>query len=296
MNFTHKTLEFLDWTVLRDVPNRGFDKQEDVSLRGILYNQRISDLANSADGLPNLPLTGSGKAPGIHFEQGLFMRTPALIPWKEFAPVEDFGGDFNKVPRIRGPQRIGRTISRMASIPRGTRINAQCLEPEKPVDGPPIFENLSIRTVAPFFLKPGTGQPLHEIYREAMADFFPQADFGTNEDINRLALQFKKSRDNNVINEQQFSSAENFLKDRNVKLGDSIISHITFKVDTQPKLEPLLWGGGSDNIAQLAEVEVVQVEDGVNVTNHKGDVKTTTNDARKIGRSSANANAVHVTC
>jgi hypothetical protein len=260
LNFTHETMTFLDWTVLKDVPNRGFGLQEDVNLRGIPYTQEVTDIANDGTGKPDLPID---KGTGIHFEQGLFMRTPALTPFKN-------NGKFDtKDQTILGP-----TITRMASIPHGTTINAQCEEPTKEIPGKPAFSGLNVATIFPF--------PLNSKNPTGDAQF-PQLDFDQDVLKDRLPLHFNLFR-NTTITKEQFNNPNNYLDKNNSKIN--IINHVTFTVDTQPKLK--LWGGGTGNIAQLAEQEKLVKTGGVTTQ--------VTHVARTAGTSTANANAVRVTC
>lgn len=263
MNFTQETLTFVDWKVLGDVPNRGSDAQEDVNLRGVPYTQEIKDLANGATGRPDLPFK---EAPGIHFEQGLFMRTPALTPFTD-APTF----------KTKGPAILGPTITRMASIPHGTTINAQALEPTGEVDGAPQFGDLKSTIIFPFPLN--ATDPI-----ASRLSIFPQTIFDNDTVVkDRLPLNFKAFKDAKTINVDQHNNPNNYLKDNNDK--KNIIKHVTFTVSTQPKLD--LWGGGTDNIAQLAERELP-------VPGQAG--FTATNIARTANNSTANANAVRVTC
>lgn len=306
MNFTAEKLTFLDWKVLKDVPNRGFDKQEDVNLRGIPYTQEIEDLTNHETGKIDLPV---GQGQGIHFEQGLFMRTPALTPWKPFQldaqgnPLKDANGLSIKE---RGPTILGPTITRMASIPHGTTINAQCPEPPaKEVAGAPVVGPFSPGELAktiifpfPFKILDRTKQPPKEIRAvdpigDAIGpDFFPQLDFASDTKLDRLPVKFKETRESGAITAEQYKNPVNFLKANNDKI--KILDHVTFTVDTQPKFE--LWGGGTANIAQLAEKQVKVTSGGVVIKDIGGNEVHETHVAKKAGVSSANANAVKVTC
>lgn len=264
LNFTHETLTFLDRTVLGDVPNRGFGLQPDVNLRGIPYTQQISDLANSATGKPDLPFD---KAPGIHFEQGLFMRTPALTPFVN-------NGKFD----TKGPAILGPTITRMASIPHGTTINAQGEDPTAVIQNRPDFNSLPVKlnvpTILPFPI--GSKDPIGN----ALNGVFPQLGFRNDVEKDRIPLNFRDFVRAGTITESQFNNPNNYLDEVNKK--QTIVEHVTFNVDTKPKLK--LWGGGTDNIAQLAEPEIAQ-----------GDITVTHKPAPGTA-SRANANAIQVTC
>jgi hypothetical protein len=77
LNLTSESLSFSD--PLGAVPNRGLEKQTDITLNGVPYVQAISDVTNVA--------TGKGDAPPspIHFEPGLWMHVPATTIGKLFS-------------------------------------------------------------------------------------------------------------------------------------------------------------------------------------------------------------------
>lgn len=264
-NFTHETMSFLDQNVLGDVPNRGFDLQEDLNLRGVPYTQIIKDLANGATGKADLDPKDEDTRT-IHFEQGLFMRTPALIPFKD----DQF--------KDRADQILSATITRMASIPHGTTINAQAPEPPGiAITSAPNFGRLDIPIIFPFPLL--AENPIDA----AVRDFFPQLEppnLRTENFPDRIPINFSKFMDTNTIDQRRLYNPNNFLAANN-KLK-KIRSHVNFKVDSKPSIK--VWGGGTDNIAQLAERE----------KNFSGVIRT--HKAGVDGASTANANAVHVTC
>ena len=105
LNLTTERLEFTG--PIGSVPNRGLELpkvkgqqevkgQTDIFLNGVSYMQTIKDVTNNETG------KGDGEATDIHLEPGLWMHIPST-----------------KTPEI------GPTLSRMASIPHGTTINAQ---------------------------------------------------------------------------------------------------------------------------------------------------------------------------
>ena len=101
LNLTSETLSFAK--SLGSVPNRGTGTQPDAFLNGVPYVQSIKDI------------TIHGESVGIHFEPGIWIHVPktAIPP-------------------------LGDTVTRMASIPHGTTIEAQGLvDPAKP--GPPTI-------------------------------------------------------------------------------------------------------------------------------------------------------------
>ena len=263
LNFTHETLTFLAEDVLGDVPNRGSDLQPDLNLRGIPYTQQIKDIGNVATGKADVP---TNTAKGIHFEQGLFMRTPALIPFKD------------KTFTTLDTPRLGASITRMASIPHGTTINAQCLDPTATINGAPVFAPLEKQKIRPF--------DLGKDPNDTAKSFFPQVTLDDVDKDNkpikdRLPILMQPFVAQNTINDAQFNNPENYLKANNDKI--TIANHVTFEVNTKPTLA--LWGGGTDNIAQLAEIEVADAAG-----------KVTTHDAAATSTSTANANAIQVTC
>lgn len=102
LNLTTEQLTF--GRTIGHIPNRGLNlnKQADISLGGLPYLQTIQDVTN--------PVTGRGDRPGdpvgIHFEPGMWLNVPATTSPKN-----------------------GPSVVRMASIPHGTTINAQCPSP-----------------------------------------------------------------------------------------------------------------------------------------------------------------------
>ena len=114
LNLTTETLSFSQ--SLGNVPNRGLKLQNDIFLNGVPYVQAISDVTNMETG------KGDGPATPIHFEPGLWMHIPATTT----TPV------------------LANSLVRMASIPHGTTINAQSLEPTTSINGPPNIPPVSI--------------------------------------------------------------------------------------------------------------------------------------------------------
>jgi hypothetical protein len=249
INFTKEKLTFMSRDVLDAVPNRGFGNannpsrpsQQDVILRGIPYQQTITDLIDQTSGTlqePGIP---------IHFEQGLFLRTPAL--------------DHPAIPA---------TISRLASIPHGTTINAQAVDPGFGwIQGPTeVFDTAAhINKITPFFI--GTTNDLefdnHKLPEVGTRNRLPNVLHRAPHDFNRI-LAIK-----------EFNTPINSL-DKINKLK-TIVKHRTFEVTTESKkpgdttANGLLPGGGTSNIAFLQGNKAVGARD-----------------------TDANANAVKVTC
>jgi len=127
LNLTSETLNFQ--VIPGVVPNRGAGEQEDLSLYGLHYLQRVSD----AD-VP--PVKTAGEA--LHIEPGLFMNVPQ--------------SENHKVP----------TIVRMGSIPHGVTVLMQGPTPSTvPVDGPPDIPPIYPLEQLPEFTpeKPQPGEP-----------------------------------------------------------------------------------------------------------------------------------------
>jgi hypothetical protein len=288
-NFTHEELSFLNQDVLKDVPNRGFHRQPDVILRGIPYQQVVKDLANAETSKADLT---PKEAPTIHFEQGLFMRTPALLEYPKFEV--DAKGAF--LAPGKPVELLGPTVSRMASIPHGTTINAQSKAPVK-VGGKPLFTNLEKTTINPFLFRQN---PL-----TAARGGFPQIDNLDSIVFDRIPTKLPDFIKNNVITKEAYRNPENLLATYNKDLH--IEDHYTFTVDTTPQRKPGIWGGGTGNIAQLAEPEVstrevkvlikgVETIEEEPILNQDKKPITRTNVAGQDRGSLANANAVRMTC
>ncbi|KXH32580.1 hypothetical protein CSAL01_08498 [Colletotrichum salicis] len=108
LNITHETQVFAP--ALGDVPNRGLMEQEDIELNGVPYTQTIFDITKVEP-----------KPPVIHFEPGLWMHVPAT-----------------SIPNLKT------SLARMASIPHGTTINAQCFSEPSFSRGAPVFPKVDI--------------------------------------------------------------------------------------------------------------------------------------------------------
>jgi hypothetical protein len=124
------TTDSFDFRVIPGVvPNRGAGEQEDLSLYGLHYLQRVSDADVK-------PVKTAGEA--LHIEPGLFMNVPA--------------SENHKVP----------TIVRMGSIPHGVSVLMQGPAPSTvPVDGPPHIPPIYPLQQLPEFTpeKPQPGVP-----------------------------------------------------------------------------------------------------------------------------------------
>lgn len=201
LNLTTETLSFSN--ALNSVPNRGLGAQNDIFLNGVPYVQAISDVSNpttgKADGVPS----------GIHFEPGLWMHVPATTS----DPV------------------VGESLARMASIPHGTTINAQCLAPTSSIAGPPTIPAVDI---TPFAI--GTSNK------------FPFASqIASAKDTPRLPQDLTNFIAAGTITQAMLTDPNTVL--RNANDGKIITKTTFFTVSTTPTAPEL--GGGTANIAFL---------------------------------------------
>lgn len=95
LNLTVETLKFGE--PLCQVPNRGFDKQGDIVLNGVPYQQEVSDVTNLATG------KGDRTPVGIHFENGLWMMVPA----SKNPDVPEYAGSMPPMPPFAHPLARG---------------------------------------------------------------------------------------------------------------------------------------------------------------------------------------------
>ena len=203
LNLTTETLTFA--TPLGSVPNRGLNNQGDIFLNGVPYVQAIDDVTNpdtgKADGTPS----------AIHFEPGLWMHVPATTA----DPV------------------FGESLTRMASIPHGTTINAQCLAPTAAFPGPPI---IPVADITPFVI----GNP------SAKIPFISQVASRT--DTPRLPQDLSKFIAAGTITQDILTDPNTVLRKANE--GKTITQTTVFTVSTVPT-GPGDVGGGTANIAFL---------------------------------------------
>jgi len=202
LNLTTETLSFS--ASLGSVPNRGLESQNDIFLNGVPYVQVINDVSNPDTG------RADGKPSGIHFEPGLWMHVPATTA----DPV------------------LGESLVRMASIPHGTTINAQCLAPTTSVAGAPTIPPADI---TPFII----GAPTNKI------KFAAQTASAT--DTPRLPQDLSKFIAAGTITQDILNDPNTVL--RNANQGKTILNTTTFTVSTTPTAPEL--GGGTANIAFL---------------------------------------------
>lgn len=202
LNLTKETLAFAPQ--LGNVPNRGLNAQADITLNGVPYMQTINDVTNIQTGKSDATETN------IHFEPGLWMHVPATTD----------------------PQQAA-TLSRMASIPHGTTINAQCIEPTTTVAGPPTFQPADM---TPFVI--GQTKPLPK---------FPSQTAATK-NTSRLPQDLSKFISTGAITQAMLDDPNTVLAN-DIK-GKTITKTIVFKVSTSgPSTKDV--SGGLANISFL---------------------------------------------
>jgi len=203
LNLTRETLSFSK--PLGNVPNRGLEAQNDIFLNGVPYVQAIHDVTN--------PETGQADAAptAIHFEPGLWMHVPPTAT----TPV------------------LAASLVRMASIPHGTTINAQTLDPTSSIKGPPNIPTVSI---TPFVI--GSSPP-------HLISFASQT--ATNADTPRIPQDLTKFIAAGTITQPILNDPNTVLRD--AIAGQVITNTIVFTVSSEPP--PPEFGGGTDNIAFL---------------------------------------------
>lgn len=198
LNLTSETLSFSK--TLGSVPNRGTGTQPDAFLNGVPYLQTVDDI------------TIHGEKVGIHVEPGIWIHVPSTT-----------------IPPL------GETVTRMASIPHGTTIEAQGLvSPATP--GRPTIDPVDI---TPFITgsNPPTKVPKFASQTAANANTprIPQdlSPFITRGTITQAMLDDPNSVLRDVVNQQ------------------TVLSTTTIFISTAPPPPVGLFGGGTDNIAFL---------------------------------------------
>ena len=192
LNLTQETLSFS--SSLGAVPNRG-SVQGDIFLNGVPYLQSVTDVT-----VPSQPTP-------IHLEPGLWLCVP---------PTTD--------------PALGQTISRLASIPHGTTVEAQGTS--STASGKPTIPPVDI---TPFFI----GNPANKVP-------FPSqtaANAGTARIPQNLAPFIAAGTITQAILDDPNTVLRNHIATQN------ITSTTTISVSTSPALP--LFGGGTDNIAFL---------------------------------------------
>jgi hypothetical protein len=195
LNLTSETLSFSK--SLGSVPNRGTGAQKDAFLNGVPYVQSINDI------------TIRGESVAIHFEPGIWIHVP---------PTD--------IPKL------GETVTRMASIPHGTTIEAQGLvDPPKP--GRPTIDPVDITPIIN-----ATGLPFK----------FP-SQTATNANTLRIPQDLGPFIARGTITQPMLDDPNSLLRDRIAK--QNVIDATTIFISTAPPPPVGLFGGGTDNIAFL---------------------------------------------
>ena len=193
LNLTSETLSFS--SPLGTVPNRGTEKQGDIFLNGVPYVQKIDDI------------TIHGESVGIHFEAGMWLHVPATT-----------------VPSL------GETVTRMASIPHGTTIEAQGTFAT--TDGPPKIDPVDI---TPFEI----GRP------RAKVKFASQT--ATDQKTARIPQDLTSFIAAGTITQAILDNPNKLRADHISK--QKITKTTTITINAQAP--PVPFGGGTDNIAFL---------------------------------------------
>jgi hypothetical protein len=195
LNLTSEILSFSP--SLGSVPNRGAE-QGDVFLNGVPYLQTINDVND-----PRNPI-------GIHFEPGIWVI----------------------VPQTTNPAE-GPTLTRMASIPHGTTIEAQGTF-FTVADGPKIapVDMTPFTTVVP----PDTPKLIK----------FP-SQTADNKETPRLPQDLTPFINDKTITQAVLDDPNSLLRD--AIAGQNIVSTTVITISTKPAAP--LFGGGTDNIAFL---------------------------------------------
>jgi hypothetical protein len=196
LNLTSEELSFSK--SLGSVPNRGTNPQGDIFLNGVPYLQTINDI------------TVHGEKVGIHFEPGMWIHVPATT-----------------VPPI-----AQETVSRLASIPHGTTIEAQGIIASVP--GPPTIDPVDI---TPF----RTAPPNNKIK-------FP-SQTASNPNTPRIPQDLSSFIAAGTITQALLDDPNSLLRNHISK--QKIINTIALIISTAPPPPPPLFGGGTDNIAFL---------------------------------------------
>lgn len=205
LNLTTEELAFTD--NLGVIPNRGLADQKDITLSGVSYIQVVRDVTNTASG------RADGPPQDIHFEPGLWIKVPET--------------DTN-------PE----SLARMASIPHGTTINAQCLAPTTTIQNgsPAVNDKVDI---TPFpIAKPN----------QRLVGQFPAMNVN---DINtaRLPQVLQPFIATGTITQRILNNPNLVLVDANV--GKNIVNMVTFEVSTAPQVAAASDSDGISNIAFL---------------------------------------------
>jgi hypothetical protein len=198
LNLTSESLSFSP--SLGSVPNRGTATQQDIFLNGVPYIQTVKDI------------TIRGESVGIHVEPGIWIHVPATT-----------------IPPL------GESVTRMASIPHGTTIEAQGTF--LPVAGPPIIDPVDI---TPFV----TGSnPVNRIRFASQTAIDPNTP--------RIPQDLGPFVTRGSITQAMLDDPNSLLRSH---IGKQTITNtiaIVISTAAPPPPQLLPFGGGVDNIAFL---------------------------------------------
>ena len=194
LNLTQETLLFSP--SLGSIPNRGTGTQGDIFLTGVAYLQTISDVT-----IPSQPV-------GIHFEPGIWLAVPATIN-----PAE------------------GATVTRMASVPHGTTVEAQGTS--STTAGKPAIPAVDI---SPSLLNTNPPQKIP----------FPSQN-AADDQTARIPQNLAPYITAGTITQAMLTDPNTLL--RNHIASQTITSATIISISSDPASP--LFGGGTDNIAFL---------------------------------------------
>jgi hypothetical protein len=198
LNLTSESLSFSP--SLGSVPNRGTATQSDIFLNGVPYLQTIKDI------------TIHGESVGIHVEPGIWIHVPATT-----------------IPPL------GESVTRMASIPHGTTIEAQGTFLS--VAGPPTIAPVDI---TPFFTGSSPVKKLRFASQTANDPNTPRIPQDLGPFIARGTITQALLDDPNALLRSHISRQ---------KITNTAV--IIISTGAPPPAQLLPFGGGVDNIAFL---------------------------------------------
>src|ERR1022692_3795987 len=185
---------------LGSVPNRGTATQTDIFLNGVPYLQTVNDI------------TIHGESVGIHVEPGIWIHVPATT-----------------VPAL------GESVTRMASIPHGTTIEAQGTFLS--VAGPPTIDSVDI---TPFVT--GSNPPKKITFVSQTA---------SNPNTPRIPQDLGPFITRGTITQAMLDDPNSLLRSHISKQKITNTTAIIISTGPPPPPQLLPFGGGVDNIAFL---------------------------------------------
>jgi hypothetical protein len=198
LNLTSERLTFSK--SLGSVPNRGTATQADAFLNGVPYLQVINDI------------TTPGESVGIHVEPGIWIHVPATT-----------------IPAL------GESITRMASIPHGTTIEAQGTF--LTIAGPPPIAPVDI---TPF--KTGSNPPVKITFASQTA---------ANANTPRIPQDLSSFITAGTITQALLNNPNSLLESHISTQKITSTTAIIISTGPPPPPQLLPFGGGVDNIAFL---------------------------------------------